>query len=141
MRKYFLYWSLFTYCWTSCSTSNNEQTSEQTQRTTIEVYEPTYQGVWVNEKYAEALEQTHSPKVAQNSCYISYISIPREQSSDALIVHNFHEGVHYRTVFLGKAYLLSTSETSDTLKFEDSDRVALWKGERFIKLQQHHGEG
>lgn len=135
-----LLYSFFVTVVVSC-TGSVEQSSEQTQRSTVEAYEPTYQGVWVNKKYVEALEQTHSPKVAQNSCYISYISIPREQSAEILIVHNFHEGITYRPVSLGKMYVLNTSETSDTLKFEDGDKIAFWKGEKFVKLQQHHGEG
>ncbi|GAB4329136.1 MAG: hypothetical protein OHK0038_03130 [Flammeovirgaceae bacterium] len=126
----------------SCSSSNKEREiqNSQNQRATVEVYEPTYDGVWVNEKYLNALKQTHSPKVAQNAAYTSMISIPHDHSGEAIVVHNFHEGTTYQLKFLGDSYIFSSTEGSDTLKFEQEDKIAIWKNEKFQKLQQHYGE-
>jgi hypothetical protein len=139
MKNYFL-GIIFLFIFSCSSNQKKEEQTVLNQRTTVEVYEPTYDGVWVNEKYLNALEQTHSPKVAQNAAYTSLISIPHDHSGEAVVVHNFHEGVTYHLKFLENSYIFSSNEGNDTLTFEQEDKVAVWKSEKFKKLQQHHGE-
>lgn len=56
---------------------------------------------WINANYHRTLSQTHSPALAQNSCYYTFITIANDTASFIL---NFHEGDAAPLVAVGEAH-------------------------------------
>lgn len=66
-------------------------------------------GYWVNERYLASLRNTHSPKVAQESCCQTYLSVWKDS---VLIIYNLHEGQSFSLKADQKGYQLHSGSVN-----------------------------
>ena len=82
-------------------------------------------GIWVNKTYKDKLEETKSPRIAQDASEITFLIISGSDKSVTMI-YNYHEGVTGELAYENNGY---------KLQFDNSDEYSISSTENAQKLR------